>query len=271
MIPSEVLAQEFEHELTFWHQGNPESPYDFAGFTMGDPPSLQIVNFALICGPDNPLVQRAHSILLQLWEGKTSTTGMHKHPLVSHVALMQVPAEVVAEEGGQKTVVINDEIMTDYAIQIQCMGAAQGWLDPEREWDGPKYVNEKCWLNSMVTAAFAHEQLTDWNGERQYELLKLIIPQSDQIESRDQAYAREIVHKLVAESWCLKLGHGFSAKLFGRDTLGMLWRKHVGSDCEDGTYAGWLRWAETTCRPEKTLEPMKVPLYKPTKTGILTL
>lgn len=59
---------------------------------------------------------------------------------------MWVPSEaVVADDVGGK-MVISDESMTDYAIQIQAMGAAQRWLDPEDGWDGPKYVREKCWL-----------------------------------------------------------------------------------------------------------------------------
>ena len=236
---------------------------------MGDPPDLQIVNFALMCGPDNPLVQRANHILLQLWENKTNTTNMHKHDLVSHVALMRVPAEVMSEVDGQSVVVINDEIMTDYAIQIQCMGSAQGWLDEEGGWDGPKYVRENCWLNSMINAAFVQEQMTAWSGQRQHELLKLALPGPGEDESEDQKEARNIVEKVVAEAWCLKLGHGFSAKVFGADTLGILWRKNEGTDCGDGTYAGWLRWAETNCKQESPLQPMHIPVYQPTKKGRL--
>ncbi|OAL49037.1 hypothetical protein IQ07DRAFT_588403 [Pyrenochaeta sp. DS3sAY3a] len=247
---------------------NPDYPDDFAGFTMGDPPDLQIVNFALISAPNNPLVRRAHYILLKIWEGKTNTTGAHKHPLISHVPLMRVPQEVVVDDDGQGKMVINDEAMTDYAAQIQCMGSAQAWVDDEDGWDGPKYVREKCWLQSMMTGAFAHEQMTSWSGIRQWELLNLEIAKPED-ENEGQRLARKIVHKLVAESWCLKLGHGFSAKLFGGDTLGMLWRKHDGSDCKEGTYAGWLRWAEVSVRPDVPIKPLEVPVFSPTMRGKL--
>ncbi|KAI4713784.1 hypothetical protein J4E89_001231 [Alternaria sp. Ai002NY15] len=246
------------------HITNPDSPYDFAGFTLGaDEP--QIVNFSLMCRAENPLVQRAHHILLQVWEGKTNTIGAHAHPMVSHVPLMRVPQEVVVEEEGQEKMVINDEAMTDYAIQIQCMGSAQGWVDEEDGWDGPKYVREKCWLLSMMDGAFAHEQMTGWSGQRQFDLLSLRLPKESEIETDDQALARRIVEKVVADSWCLKLGHGFSAKLFGGDTLGMLWRKHRGSDCANRTYAGWLRWAEVDYCRDSDVVPMKVPMYEPTR------
>lgn len=248
---------------------NPDSLYDFAGFTLGDAPELSIVNFAFMCGPNNPLVRRAHYILLKVWEGKTNTTGAHKHPLVSHAPLMHVPQEVVVDDAGQGKMIINDEVMTDYAIQIQCMGAAQRWLDEDDGWDGPKYVREKCWLLSMMNGAFASEQMLNWSGQRQFDILKLQLPKPGEEESEDQTLARRVVEKLVGESWCLKLGHGFSAKLFGGDTVGMLWRKYPGTDCEEGSYAGWLRWAEINCRQEKPMEPMPIPIYEPTMKGKL--
>jgi hypothetical protein len=250
------------------HIANLASPYDFAGFTLGDPPDgVSIVNFALMCGPDNPLVRRAHQILLKVWEGKTNTTGTHKHPLVSHVPLMHVPEEVAVDDEGHGQMVINDEAMTDYAIQIQCMGSAQRWKDAEDDWDGPKYVREHCWLYSMIDGAFAHEQMTSWSGQRQWDLLKQNLPQAGEAETEDQAFARKMVENTIAKSWCLKLGHGFSAKLFGADTLGMIWRKRDGSDCEEGTYAGWLRWAEVHCRQDNPPVPLDVPIYEPTLQG----
>jgi hypothetical protein len=254
------------------HIANPASPYDFAGFTMGDPPDgISIVNFAFMCGRENPLVRRAHYILLKVWEGKTNTAGAHEHPLVNHLPLMHVPQEVVVDDDGQGKMVINDAVMTDYAIQIQCMGSAQRWLDEEDGWDGPKYVREHCWLYSMMAGAFAHEQVTSWSGERQWELLKQKLPQPGEEETDDQAFARKMVENTIANSWCLKLGHGFSAKLFGADTLGMLWRKREASDCEDGTYAGWLRWAEVHLKQDHPPKPMDVSIYEPTMKGKLLM
>lgn len=252
------------------HISNRDSPYDFFGFTMGDPPAgISIVNFGFMCSPANPLVTRAHHILLNVWEGKTNTSGASKHPLVSHVPLMHVPQEVVVDDEGSGKMVINDEAMTDYAVQIQCMGAAQRWVDQEGGWDGPKYVREHCWLYSMMEGAFVIEQMTGWSGPWQFELLKQKIAKDGEEESEDKKLARNIVQSVVAGSWCLKLGHGFSAKLFGADTLGMLWRKNEGSDCREGTYAGWLRWAETHCKQDKVLQRMEVPVYEATAKGKL--
>lgn len=254
-----------------WTQkiANSDSPFEFAGFTMGDPPEISAVNFWLMSGPQNPLIARAHYIFLKLWEGKTNTTGASRHPLVSHVPLMRVPQEVSVEEAGKDKMVINDEAMTDYAVQIQCLGAVQRWLDDKDGWNGPDYVREKCWLYSMIDHSYVHEQMTSWTSKKQHELFCLPVPASDGDESEDQRLARSIVEKAVSGSWCMKLGHGFSAKLFGADTLGMLWKRHDGTDCKDETYGGWLRWAEVNCAQDNPPKPSDIPPYQPTLRGQL--
>ncbi|KAH7313619.1 hypothetical protein B0I35DRAFT_435555 [Stachybotrys elegans] len=252
------------------HLANPDSPYEFSGYTMGDPPEhISIVNFAMMAIADCPLVLRAHRILLKLWEGKTSTAGAHASPLVSHVPLMRVPDGLVQSEDGQEKMDINDEGMTDYAIQIQCFGSAERWLDEAGGWNGPEYVRTKCWLYSMIDMAYVSEQLTGWNSRRQYELLATKLPSSGEAESDDQKLAREIVEKSIAQSWSLKLAHGFSAKLFGAPTLGFLWRANPGSDCADGTYAGWLRWAQLNLMQTNPPKPLVVPEYSPTMVASL--
>ncbi|KAF9254359.1 hypothetical protein L218DRAFT_803163, partial [Marasmius fiardii PR-910] len=254
-----------------WEQviSNLESPYDYAGFTMSVPPDVHIVNFAMMCGPNNPLVLRAHKILLKLWEGKTKTTGMHKHPIVHHAPLMTVPKEIMLKDDGQASQNDDDDDSetTDYAIQIQAMGAAQRWLDVEDGWDGPKYVREKAWLLSMMENAFVHNQMTWWSGKRQFELLSLKMSDPGG-ENEEQRLARELVEKNVGGSWCLKLAHETSAKAFG-DTLGMLWKRYGGTDCGEGTYAGWMRWGQVNCKQDNPAKPLEIPVYEPTIIGKL--
>jgi hypothetical protein len=166
---------------------------------------------------------------------------------------------------------IDDVAMTDYAIQIQCMGSAQRWLDEEDDWDGPSYVRTKCHLLSMVHHAYVNEQLTGWDSAQQHLLFLTPLPSSpdNSEETADQHLARSVVEKCVAKSWALKLAHGFSARLFGKPTLGMLWRDDEGSDCKEGTYGGWLRWAAVNLRQEASLEMLKIEEYDPTMRGSL--
>lgn len=181
---------------------------------------------------------------------------------------MAVPDEVKAEASGtgqEEKAALDDHSMTDYAIQIQAMGSAQLWLDPDDGWDGPKYVREKCWLYNMVDKAYVSEQLCGWSGQRAFNLLSQSMPKDGAQENADQFLARRIVELSVSNSWCLKLMHGFSAQLFGGDTLGILWRKNPGSDAVDGTYAAWMRWAEVNCTQGELLPPLEIPHYEPTR------
>jgi hypothetical protein len=117
--------------------------------------------------------------------------------------------------------------------------------------------------------AYVNENLTDWDSKRQFELFALEMPRSGEEETADQKLAREIVEKSIAQSWCLKLAHGFSAKLFGAPTLGMHWRANDGSDCGPGTYGGWLRWAMSNLTQKNPPAPLRIPVYEPTMVGSL--
>lgn len=256
------------------HISNPDSPYEYAGMTMGDPPEgVTIINFNMMTGPDNPMMLRAHKILMKLWEGKTSTAGMSRSELVAHVPLLHVSGEVAVSEEGKGKMEIDDESMTDYAIQIQCLGAAQRWKDEDGGWDGPEYVKKHCWLYSMVDMAYANEQITSWNSKRQHELFLTPLPTkatgNEEPETEDQKLAREMVEACIGRSWCIKLAHGFSAKLFGAPTLGMLWRDNRGSDCAEGTHGAWLRWAETNLTHEIVPSPLAIPAFAATRAASL--
>ncbi|KAK0387001.1 hypothetical protein NLU13_5315 [Sarocladium strictum] len=253
------------------HIANPDSPFDYAGFTMGDAPdAISIVNFWMMSTPDNPLMQRAHRIFLKLWEGKTDTTGAHANPLVSHVPLLRVPDNLTQSDDGKDAMTIDDAAMTDYAVQIQAMGSAQRWFDEEGKWDGPSYVQHKCYLLSMIQHAYVNEQLSGWDSAKQHQIFLTPLPPTvNSEETETQRLGRQIVEESVAGSWVLKLAHGFSARLFGKPTLGMLWRDDEGSDCKEGTYGGWLRWATVNSRPERTPEALGIMRYEPTMRGSL--
>lgn len=234
---------------------------------MSSPPDLQIVNFAMASTPNNPLVSRALQILLKLWEGKTNTSGMHAQSIVSHVPLMRVPPDVNIPADIRAKMPEGDPEMTDYAIQIQCLGAAERWIDDD--WNGPEYTREKCWLYSMVDRAYIPEQMAGWSGQRLFDLLSQRIAEPNSaMETESHKFARQIVEETVTGSWVWKLGN--SEDMFGGPTLGLLWRRNEGSDCVEGTYAGWLRWAEVNLRQERPPEKMEVPVFEASMRGKLS-
>lgn len=256
------------------HISNPASPYDFAGFVMGPPPKgITISNFSLTSTPRNPLVDRAHRILLALWRNRTDTVGMHADPILEHVPLLQLPKETnmnIGERFG-----LTNGYITDYAIHQQALGAAQRWADPATGWDGPRYVAEKCWLLSQLDHGYRSEQFTAWNGERAWQLLCGEMPSAAAVEggkeepeeTAEQKLARRLVADVVAHSWCWKLLHGLGNRLTGFNPLGLMWRLHPGSDGRPGTYAAWLRWAQFNLVQERRIQNLEIPLYEPSVRG----
>ena len=55
------------------------------------------------------------------------------------------------------------------------------------------------------------------------------------VEGAEQKQAREIIEACLQKSFCFKLAHGLILGVYG-DTLGLLWRKHEGSDNVPGMY-----------------------------------
>uniref|UniRef100_A0A0W0G3Z8 Capsule polysaccharide biosynthesis protein n=1 Tax=Moniliophthora roreri TaxID=221103 RepID=A0A0W0G3Z8_MONRR len=116
---------------------NPVSPYDYAGFTtMSASPDMSISNFSLMCGPANPLVLRAHKILLKLWEGKTNTVGMHSHPILEGVPLLRVPAETVVNDGDQAKIQAAASTRARPPTPARVLCACHGQISTSQRHDG---------------------------------------------------------------------------------------------------------------------------------------
>ncbi|KAH7090822.1 hypothetical protein FB567DRAFT_618422 [Paraphoma chrysanthemicola] len=246
------------------HIMNPESPFDFAGFTF-DLSQVSILSYLLISNANNPLVARAHHLLLKVWEGKTSTQGMHKDPLISHISFSNVPSEF--DTNGDKAFSL--ESLLDYAIHMHVIRAAQSWVDEEDGWDGPQYVQDRCYVLSMMEYSHAHERLASWNGELLHRLFLLPLPRHGKDESEDQKLARQITEEVAGKAWCLKLGHEAVGKLSAFDSLGVCWRDKPGTDCVKGTYGGWLRWAEWNLGQNRLPDTVDIPMSKPSMKGRL--
>lgn len=113
-----------------------------------------------------------------------------------------------------------------------------GLIDEETGWDGPKYVSEHVYAIEFMEGSQLINDFTAWNGLRAFELMSLSIPEEGESESADQKEARSIVESCLKRSFGFKLAHGLIIRVYG-ETLGSLWRKHVGSDNVPRTYAHW--------------------------------
>lgn len=253
--------------------GNPDSRFEVIAYDAGSsaPNSRSLTNYFLAANRQNPLFSRCHKLLLQLWAedgGKVSTEGMHASPLLKGVPLMGGSFTIEEEDktlGTEET----SRMLTDYIIQGQVMSMVMGLVDDETGWDGPKYVAEHVYGIDFMVGSQLINAFTKWDGRMAWRLMSLSLPSGDgEEENEEQRLAREIVEACLKKSFGFKLAHGLILRVTG-DTLGSLWRKHVGSDDLPGTYAHWLRYAMTYWNQDGIPPPLKYEAIEPTKRGPL--
>jgi hypothetical protein len=249
-----------------WNEtiGNPASPFEIISYGQ------TLANYLFISNRNNPFFARCHKLFLELWEedgGKMSTEGMHSSPLLKGVPLMN--AGQTFEENGKTFSEEEVNIMlSDYITQGQVIKMVMGLVDEEDGWDGPTYAAAHIYAINFDEGSQLINELTNWNGPRQYELMSLSLPKEEEEESADQKQAREIVEACLQRSFGFKLAHGLILRVMG-DTLGSLWRKHVGSDNVPGTYAHWFRFGTTYWNQRELPPPINMGDIKTIKVGPL--
>ncbi|KXL46158.1 hypothetical protein M433DRAFT_153857 [Acidomyces richmondensis BFW] len=250
--------------------GNPDSPYEVLSYNAGGDDEYALTNYFLASRANNALFTRCHRLFLALWAeggGKTNTEGMHKSGLLKGLRLMGGSFEI-EENGNRISADRTSQMLTDYIAQGQTLTMVMSSVDPEDDWDGPKYtVNHIYAIDYMVGSQLINEY-TDWSGSRAFELMSQRLPKRGEAETADQRTAREIVEACLQRSFGFKLAHGLILRVLG-ETLGSLWRKHDGSDVVPGTYADWLRYGTLHWCQDQLPTPVKYKLLKPVKCGPL--
>ncbi|KAM0263898.1 hypothetical protein ACHAQJ_000933 [Trichoderma viride] len=243
--------------------GDPSSPYEILTYNTGGVEDRSMTNYFLASGRNSPFFLRCHKLLLTLWEGKTSTEGMHASPLLKGLPLMDTGLSM--EENGitygrEETA----KMLTDYIIQGHVITMVMGLIDVEDGWNGPKYVAEHVYAYDYMVGSQLINEITAWNGPKQFELMSLRVSKGDEEESDDQRLARQIVEDCLTKSFGMKLATGMIVRVMG-DTLSSLWRKNEGSDDVPGTYAHWLRYGTLHWCPKNhptKLDYTEMPAFK---------
>ena len=249
--------------------GNPNSRFEILSYSVSGAEGRFLMNYFFVSGRNNPLFERSHKLLLELWAehgGKTSTERMHTSPLLKGVPL--VGRLFTIEEGSKIGTEKASRMWTDYAIQIQAMGLVMGLVDEEGGWDGPKYVAEHVYGIDSLVGSLLINDMTVWDGKKAFDLMSLSLPKDGEGEIAEQKQAREIVEGCLQKSFGFKLAHGLILRVFG-DTLGLLWRKHEGSDDVPGTYAHWLRHGTMYWNPDGMPPALDFKVIEPFKNGPL--
>ena len=247
--------------------GDPSSRFKVISYDAGGVGIVGLTNYFLGCGRDNPLFERCHRLLLELWDGKMSTEGMHKSVLLKGVPLMKAIAE---NEEGKKRMGEEElsRALTDYIIQGQVMSMVMGLVDEEDGWDGPEYVAQHVYAIEFMVGSQLINDMTAWNGRKAFDLMSLSLPKLGEVENEEQKEARNIVEACLQKSFGFKLAHGLILKVLG-DTLGSLWRKYEGSDDVKGTFAHWLRYGSLYWNQDCIPPTVKFKVVEPFKRGPL--
>uniref|UniRef100_A0A093XJJ6 Capsule polysaccharide biosynthesis protein n=1 Tax=Talaromyces marneffei PM1 TaxID=1077442 RepID=A0A093XJJ6_TALMA len=192
--------------------GNPESRFEVLSYNSGGVDGRGLMNYFLASNRNNPLFARCHRLLLELWAadgGQMSTEGMHSSPLLKEVPLM----------GGSFTIQEDDKVLgpdvvsrllTDYIIQGQVLTMVMGLIDDEDGWDGPQYVADHVYGIEFMEGSQLINELTQWDGQKAFDLMSLALPKPGEPESSEQKEAREIVEGCLQRSFGFKLAHGMS-------------------------------------------------------------
>ena len=191
---------------------------------------------------------------------------------ISSVLLKGVPlmgGEFTIEEEGRH--IGKEEVsrmLTDYIIQGQVMSMVMGLVDNEDGWNGPEYVAKHVYAIEFLVGSQLINEITSWNGQKAFDLMSLSLPKEGEVENAEQKEAREIVEACLQKSFGFKLAHGLILRVFG-ETLGSMWRKHVGSDDVLGTYAHWLRYGTLYWNQDDIPPTVELKLAEPFKRGPL--
>lgn len=257
-----------------WNEtiGNPDSPIELISYNCSGIDVPILANYLYAASKNNRLFLRAHKLLLTLWGrdgGKTSTEGMHTDPLISLLPREGAGTHLSFEEDG---VVYGPEdvskMLADYIVQGQACTMAQRTKDDKDKWDGPQYVVDHVYAIEYMIGSQLINEMTAWNGPRQFELMSLPLPKAGETESEDQKQAREIVEACFNKSFGFKLATGLIIRVMGQ-TLSSLWRSNEGSDDVPGTYAHWLRYGSRYWNQKELPERQLFTVQKPLKVGSL--
>ena len=248
---------------------NPDSPWVVLSYDAGQK-DRTMTNYFLASGRNNPLFERCHRLLLQLWAedgGKATTDGMHASPLLKGVPPLE-GSYTIHEDG--KTIGPEEvsKMLTDYIIQGQAITLVLATIDEEDGWDGPTYAAEHLYAIEFMAGAQLINEMTAWDGRKAFDLLSLSLPKEGDAETAEQKQAGDIVEGCLQRSFGFKLAHGLIIRVMG-DTLGSLWRKHECSDFVPGTYAHWLRHGMVYWNQDKIPPPVEFEVMEPIKIGPL--
>lgn len=197
-------------------------------------------------------VKHWHDTFLKLWEGRDSTVGMNSHALLRHLPWYEVPSST------GKAPAFEYARFLDYLAQMFCLERLRHISDPGLNWDGPAYFARRVLLYECVSEVYWAQDLTHWDGRKQFNLLSR--QREGAKQDGDYMEAEQFVEGILAMSSTMKLSHGIVTDQ--REYLARIWdqAENTDSDMKSGTFAAHLRWASIHFKQTRELVPLLLPL-----------
>lgn len=233
---------------------DPTTPFDMAGFKVTFSEEIGMMfNGFVAARKDNHCIKYWHDTFLKVWEGVTTTSGMHKHPLLQHLPKYEPPSA-----NGSKSPFKYAQFV-DYIAQIFCLERLRHLKDPSTGWDGPQYFEKKVLLFDCMEEVYWAQRLTMWNGRKQFDLLATLredVPHDERYKA-----AEAFVEGILTKSSTMKVSHGLVTA--GREYLAEIWDKPENQDADitPGSFAAYLRWASEHYEQSRDLTRVVMPCY----------
>ena len=231
---------------------DPATPFEMAGFKITFSPAIGMMfNGFIAARKGNLCIKYWHDIFLKVWEGVTTTAGMHKHRLLQHLPKYEPPSAK-----GQPP--FKYAQFVDYIAQIFCLERLRHVKDPNIGWDGPDYFENRVLLFDCVQEIYWAQRLTMWDGRKQFDLLATSREDGPRTQRHEEAEA--FVESILANSATMKVSHGLVTA--GREYLAEIWDKpeNHGADIAPGSFAAYLRWASEHLEQTRAMTRVVMPV-----------
>jgi hypothetical protein len=199
-------------------------------------------------------------VFLRLWKDRDHAAGLHSHPLISHLPLLQIDAPSIPTSA--------DWIdFTDYLAQIQAFERVRLNKEPGIDgFDGPAYFRQHFFLLDARTEVFLGQAFDGGDNVHRW----LLLPRQENSDNDDQAAASRFVYDVLAKSSCCKFSKGTSR--LGLPTLvAECWSRPecANDDCQPGSWGEFLRYGSVHFQQTREIGRSLTPLCIPEEQGLV--
>ncbi|MCJ1462998.1 hypothetical protein MMC07_001602 [Pseudocyphellaria aurata] len=240
---------------------DPSSPYEVGGFAYQSRTYFgQMFNGFIASRKNNPFVKRWHEVFVEMWRERTDVTGIHSHPLVRHLGVLQPYDPCFGLNPDHRA-------FSDYCAQFLAYERVRLAREPGSEdaFDGPAYFRKHFFLLESWEEAFRSQDVLE--GRVLHELLKLERRPDAVSTDEQQRQAQTLAHDLMARSAVAKFGQGYW-RLGMPMALSGVWALpgNQDDDCIPGTWGAFVRYGSVHLDQKRHmgtfLPPIEIPEEK---------